>query len=134
LAVLQGSWGLAPESRGSDHSPSEEEPPYPELIREHLVIWGVREEGDTSPLLPPEVRLFDNRYPSHIAKLKREMEERERWERIAEESREATRRIAEHKQLMHDMREWGRANGFFVGARGRISRKVINAYKEAKGL
>jgi hypothetical protein len=34
---------------------------------------------------------------------------------------------------MRDMREWGRENGFFVGTRGRIPRKVIDAYKEAKG-
>lgn len=109
-------------------------PESPDLIREHLVIWGIRKKGDDSPLLPPEARLFNNRYPSHLAKVEREKTEREKWERIAEESREAARRAEEHTRLMKDMREWGRENGYFVGTRGRIPRKVINAYREAKGL
>jgi hypothetical protein len=105
----------------------------PELIREHLIIWGVRGEGDNSPLLPPEIRLFHNRYPSYLARMQREKEERERSERRRVEARESARRIEAHKKLMRDMREWGPKNGFFVGTRGRIPRKVIDAYKEAKG-
>ncbi|MGW6346859.1 Lsr2 family DNA-binding protein, partial [Streptomyces sp. NPDC055080] len=109
-------------------------PESPDLIREHLVIWRVRKEGDFSALLSPEIRLFNDRYPSHLAKLERERVEREKSERIAVESRASAERAAHQVWLMKDMRKWGRENGHFVGTRGRIPRKVVDAYKEAKGI
>ncbi|WP_328377059.1 Lsr2 family protein [Streptomyces sp. NBC_00440] len=109
-------------------------PECPDLVREHLIAWGVREEGNKSPLLPPEARLFKDRYPSHLAEIERKKGEREKWERIANESRAAAERTAHQTWLMKDMREWGRENGYVVGTRGRIPSEVINAYREAKGL
>jgi hypothetical protein len=83
---------------------------------------------------PPLIRLYKQVRPGE---LKREAEkaareaENERWKR---ETREANARWAAHKQMMRDMRKWGPENGYFVGTRGRIPRKVIEAYKEAKGI
>ncbi|MFI1530028.1 Lsr2 family DNA-binding protein [Streptomyces griseus] len=106
----------------------------PDLIRDHLIIWGSREEGDRSVLLPPEIRLFNDRYPAYLAKVERVKAEREESARIDVERRDAAERAAHQTWLMKDMREWGRDNGYFVGTRGRIPRKVIDAYKEAKGI
>ncbi|NEB42560.1 histone-like nucleoid-structuring protein Lsr2 [Streptomyces sp. SID14515] len=106
----------------------------PDLIRDHLVLWGVRKEGDRSALLSPEIRLFNDRYPAYLVQVAREKAERAKWGRIAVERREAAARAAHHAWLMKDMRAWGRENGYFVGTRGRIPRKVVDAYKEAKGI
>ncbi|MFJ7329011.1 histone-like nucleoid-structuring protein Lsr2 [Streptomyces cyaneofuscatus] len=105
----------------------------PDLIRDHLIIWGIRQEGDRSALLPPEIRLFNDRYAAHLAKVAREKAEREESDRIAIQRREGAERAAHQAWLMKDMREWGRENGHFVGTRGRIPRKVVDAYREAKG-
>ncbi|MFF4245209.1 histone-like nucleoid-structuring protein Lsr2 [Streptomyces sp. NPDC001822] len=105
----------------------------PDLIREHLILWKVREEGDRSALLSPEIRLFNARYPAHLRKVAEEKARREESKRIAAESRKSAERAAHRTWLMKDMREWGRKNGHFVGTRGSIPRKVIDAYTEAKG-
>ncbi|MCT6776087.1 Lsr2 family protein [Streptomyces sp. CS7] len=106
----------------------------PDLIRDHLIIWGVRKEGDRSTLLPPEIRLFNARYATHLVKTAREKAEREESARIAIQRREGAERAAYQAWLMKDMREWGRENGHFVGTRGRIPRKVVDAYRKAKGI
>ncbi|MET8839678.1 histone-like nucleoid-structuring protein Lsr2 [Streptomyces rubiginosohelvolus] len=106
----------------------------PDLIRDHLIIWGVREEGNRSALLPPEIRLFNARYAAHLAEMARKKAEREESARIAIQRRECAERAAHQVWLMKDMREWGRENGHFVGTRGRIPRKVVDAYREAKGI
>ncbi len=106
----------------------------PELIKWFIRRSGLRRDDDEGPVTPPEVRYFDTYYPSYLREQERIKREREESERRAIESRESAARIAAHKQLMRDMREWGPKNGFFVGTRGRIPRKVINAYNEAKGI
>ncbi|MGW1231408.1 Lsr2 family DNA-binding protein [Streptomyces californicus] len=106
----------------------------PDLIKDHLIIWGVRDEGNRSPLLPPEIRLFNDRYPAHLAEVAREKAAREESARMAIQRREGAERAAHQAWLMRDMRAWGRENGYFVGTRGRIPRKVIDAYEEAKGI
>lgn len=82
----------------------------------------------------PLIRLYRQARPQELEREQREAEERAREERMWEESRRAAEIAAEHTRRMRDMREWGRANGFFVGTRGRIPKKVINAYNEAKGI
>ncbi|MFD4646345.1 histone-like nucleoid-structuring protein Lsr2 [Streptomyces sp. NPDC056696] len=102
-------------------------------MKEFIRLKGLRREDDDSPVTPPEVRFFDAYYPSYLREQERIKREREESERRAIEARESSRRREAHKRLMRDMREWGPKNGFFVGTRGRIPRKVIDAYKEAKG-
>ncbi|MFE5542752.1 histone-like nucleoid-structuring protein Lsr2 [Streptomyces sp. NPDC056534] len=83
---------------------------------------------------PALIRFYKAERPKE---LKREAEEAARKaerKRIAEESREAIRIADEHRRLMRDIRAWGPENGFFVGTRGPIPRRVVEAYREAKGL
>jgi hypothetical protein len=108
--------------------------PDPVLVREFMVISRLREPGDVREVTPPEVRFFKTYYPAHVKREAEEAARRAESERRAAESRESSRRITAHKELMRDMREWGPKNGYFVGTRGRIPRKVIDAYREAKGL
>jgi hypothetical protein len=82
---------------------------------------------------PPEVRFFNAYYPAHLERERREAERQAQQEELARRCRESAEKRAHQTWLMRDMREWGRENGFFVGTRGRIPRKVIDAYKEAKG-
>ncbi|AEW94066.1 hypothetical protein SCATT_16950 [Streptantibioticus cattleyicolor NRRL 8057 = DSM 46488] len=35
---------------------------------------------------------------------------------------------------MRDMRRWGPENGYFVGTRGCIPRRVVEAYNQAHGI
>jgi hypothetical protein len=107
--------------------------PDPVLVREFMVISRLREPGDMREVTPPEVRFFHTYYPRYLAELERKKREREESARRSEASRIAAQRRYEHKELMRDMRKWGPENGYFVGTRGRIPRKVIEAYKEAKG-
>jgi hypothetical protein len=104
------------------------------LVKWFIRLKGLRRDDDDGPVTPPEARFFDSEYPRYLAEQERVKRQREESERRSAESRAAMQRAYEHKQLMRDMREWGRENGYFVGTRGRISRKVIDAYKEAKGL
>jgi 5,10-methylenetetrahydrofolate reductase len=108
--------------------------PDPKLVREFMVISRLREPGDMREVTPPEVRFFKAYYPAHVEREAEEAARRAESERRAAESRESARRIEAHKKLMRDMREWGPKNGFFVGTRGRIPRRVVEAYNEAKGL
>jgi hypothetical protein len=83
---------------------------------------------------PKVLALYKVDRARELERERREAAQRAESERRAAESREASARWAAHKQLMRDMRKWGPENGYFVGTRGRIPRKVIEAYKEAKGL
>jgi len=104
------------------------------LVKWFIRLKGLRRHDDDSPVTPPEFRLFDSQYPSYLAEQARKKREREESDRRAAESRAAAQRDYEHRKLMRDMREWGRENGYFVGTRGRIPRRVVEAYNEAKGI
>ncbi|MFF9649704.1 histone-like nucleoid-structuring protein Lsr2 [Streptomyces sp. NPDC014622] len=104
------------------------------LVREFMVISGLRKPGDLREVMSPELRFFAKYYPAYVERVRREAERRAAQEKLSSERREGAERAAHQAWLMKDMREWGRGNGHFVGARGRIPRKVIDAYKEAKGL
>ncbi|MFI0553443.1 Lsr2 family DNA-binding protein [Streptomyces scabiei] len=106
----------------------------PQVVKDFMRRERIRTPDDDSPVTPPELRHFERWYPLYEKRKREEAERRAEWERISAESRAAAQRHYEHKKLMRDMREWGRENGHFVGTRGRIPRKVIEAYKEAKGL
>ncbi|MER6102419.1 histone-like nucleoid-structuring protein Lsr2 [Streptomyces sp. NPDC001832] len=108
--------------------------PDPALVREFMVHERLRLPDDMSPLFPAEIRYFQSYYPAYAARLEREAAERALEEEKSRRRRAAAERVAEHTRLMKEMREWGRENGYFVGTRGRIPGKVINAYREAKGL
>jgi hypothetical protein len=108
--------------------------PDPVLVREFMVISRLREPGDVREVTPPEVRFFKTYYPAHLKREAEEAARRAESERRAAESRESSRKREAHKKIMRDMREWGPNNGYFVGTRGRIPRKVIEAYREANGL
>lgn len=106
----------------------------PELVREFMVLEGLRSPDDMSEIRPPEVRFFNRYYPRYLEKQRDEREDQERRERMWEEARKSREQSAHRRWLMADMRKWGPENGYFVGTRGRIPRKVIDAYREAKGL
>lgn len=125
---------MASQGRRRVDAPPEEHVTDPELVKWFIRLKGLRRDDDDSPVTPPEIRLFNSTYPSYLAEQERRKREREESERRSAESRAAAQRAWEHKKLMRDMREWGRENGYFVGTRGRIPRKVIEAYEEAKGL
>jgi hypothetical protein len=99
-----------------------------------MVHVRLRLPGDRQPLIPAEIRYFQSYYPAYLKRQRREVERLAEDERRRVEARESARRIEAHKKLMRDMREWGPKNGFFVGTRGRIPRRVIEAYNQAKGL
>lgn len=98
---------------------------------------GMREDDESlkrREFFPRLIEMYRERRPEELKQEAEEAARRAESERIAVESRAALARAAEHTRLMKDMREWGRENGFFVGTRGRIPRRVIEAYNEAKGL
>ncbi|MGV9693418.1 Lsr2 family DNA-binding protein [Streptomyces sp. NPDC003444] len=108
--------------------------PDPELVMAFMVVERLREPGDPLPVTPPEIRLFNRRYLPYLKSKQDEKEERERRELMDRRAAEARERRAHQAWLMRDMRKWGPENGFFVGTRGRIPRKVIEAYNKAKGI
>lgn len=97
-------------------------------MREDNEQWQKRE------FLPQLIEVYQRERPKELKREAEEAARRSEWERIATESRKAAERAAHQAWLMRDMRKWGRDNGHFVGTRGRIPRKVIDAYKEAKGI
>lgn len=99
-----------------------------------MVHVRLRRPDDRQPLIPAEIRYFQSYYPAYLERRRRQAERLAENERRRVEARESVRRVEAHKRLMKDIREWGRENGFFVGTRGRIPRRVIEAYNEAKGL
>lgn len=99
-----------------------------------MVISGLREPGDEREVTPPELRFFRAYYPAHVERVRRAAEERARQEELDRKRRASAEAAAHQAWLMKDMRKWGPENGYFVGTRGRIPRKVIEAYEEAKGL
>ncbi|WP_055523467.1 Lsr2 family DNA-binding protein [Streptomyces graminilatus] len=107
--------------------------PDPDLVREFMVHERLRSADDGGSPTDPEIRYFREYYPRHLARLKREAEQREKETRMWAEAAEDRKRAEHQIWLMKDMREWGRENGYFVGTRGRIPRRVIEAYNEAKG-
>lgn len=128
---------MAAEWAGNCHTTSEEAAvtdPDPDLVREFMVISRMREPGDERDVTPPEIRFFEAYYPAHVEREKREAERRVQQEELDRKHRASAEAAARRAWLMKDMREWGRENGHFVGTRGRIPRKVIDAYREVKGL
>jgi hypothetical protein len=138
-AVLQGEYEVA------------EEVPRPakaagvgEYDPEDVAAWCLRQRWFTTGpwdtdfqnrvFHPQLLALYEKDRARELERERREAKQREDSDRRAEESRLAAQKAYEHKKLMRDMREWGRENGFFVGTRGRIPQKVMDAYKEAKGL
>ncbi|MEU6765920.1 histone-like nucleoid-structuring protein Lsr2 [Streptomyces sp. NPDC046853] len=115
-----------------------------ELDLDDVAAWCLRQKWlglrEDSPMirdrdfLPQLIELYRNERPRELRQEAEERARREEWARIAAESRAASARAAEHARLMRDMRDWGPKNGFFVGTRGRIPRKVIDAYNKAKGI
>lgn len=99
-----------------------------------MVISGLREPGDIREVTPPELRFFTAYYPAHVERLKGAAERQLQKEEMDRRRRESAEAAAHRAWLMKDMRKWGPENGFFVGTRGRIPRKVIEAYREAKGI
>ena len=114
------------------------------LDLEDMAAWvlrqtwlGMREDDprwQQRDFFPQLIEMYRKERPKELKREREEAERRAEWNRLSAESRAAAQRHYEHKKLMSDMREWGRDNGYFVGTRGRIPRKVIEAYKEAKGL
>ncbi|MFF4557143.1 histone-like nucleoid-structuring protein Lsr2 [Streptomyces sp. NPDC001422] len=102
-------------------------------VREFMVLKGLRRADDHSDVTPPEVRFFNQWYPLHEKQQAAERSRREENERRSVERRAANERYMRRKERMRHMRQWGNENGLFVGTRGRISRKVIEAYEEAFG-
>ncbi|MVO87444.1 hypothetical protein GPA10_22435 [Streptomyces sp. p1417] len=115
-----------------------------ELDLEDVAAWCLRQKWlgitEQSPMyrnrdfFPQLLELYRTERARELRQEAEEAARRTELERRAAESRAAQQRAYEHQRLMRDMREWGRENGFFVGTRGRIPRKVINAYNEAKGI
>ncbi|MFG3176566.1 histone-like nucleoid-structuring protein Lsr2 [[Kitasatospora] papulosa] len=97
---------------------------------------GMREDSEDfreRRFFPRLIEVYQRERPKELKREAEEASRRAEWDRIAVERRKAAERAAHQTWLMKDMREWGRKNGHFVGTRGRIPRKVIDAYKEAKG-
>ncbi|MFF3416801.1 histone-like nucleoid-structuring protein Lsr2 [Streptomyces sp. NPDC002698] len=92
------------------------------------------EDWQKREFFPQLISLYKERRAEELKREAREREKRAEDERRAAESRAAAEKWRQHKELMRDMRKWGPENGFFVGTRGRIPRKVIEAYEKAKGL
>lgn len=115
-----------------------------EIDLEDVAAWclrqkwlGMREDDERwqkRDFFPQLIRLYQERRPEELRREQREKERREKDERMWAEAQVAREKAAHEAWLMRDMREWGRENGHFVGTRGRIPRKVIEAYKEAKGI
>ena len=93
-----------------------------------------RDRLERGEFLGPEIRLYLSERPRQLERERREVERREEEARLWARA-EASRKAAEaHAWRMADMRKWGPENGYFVGARGRIPRRVIEAYNKAKGV
>ncbi|MER6382113.1 Lsr2 family DNA-binding protein [Streptomyces sp. NPDC001118] len=133
-AVLVGDYEVSDKEPSPKPKQREQTDYDDDTVRKFIVMLGLRKPDDDSPPTPPEYRLFNSQYPSYLAQKKREAEERARSEARSREVAAAAEKARQHAWRMRDMREWGRDNGYFVGTRGRIPRKVIEAYKEAKGL
>ncbi|MFD4608261.1 histone-like nucleoid-structuring protein Lsr2 [Streptomyces sp. NPDC058440] len=108
--------------------------PDPEKVREFVILKGLRRPDDDGPILPPEIRFYEQWYPLHEKSMRQEAERQARNEELDRRRRESAKAAAHRAWLMKDMRKWGPENGYFVGTRGRIPRKVIEAYKEVKGI
>jgi hypothetical protein len=117
-----------------------------ELDLEDVAAWALRqtwlpvgyseddEEWQRREFSPPLLRFYRDNRPRELKAEAEKVAREAESQRRAEESRRAAQRAAEHRRRMRDMREWGPANGFFVGTRGRIPRRVVEAYNQAKGL
>ncbi|MFC9591541.1 histone-like nucleoid-structuring protein Lsr2 [Streptomyces sp. NPDC056944] len=99
-----------------------------------MVIARLREPDDHSPICPPEIRYFNCYYPAYRASQEREATREAKAEELNRQRQASIRKAEEHARLMKDIRAWGPENGFFVGTRGPIPRRVVEAYREAKGL
>ncbi|WP_326827444.1 Lsr2 family DNA-binding protein [Streptomyces sp. NBC_01751] len=108
--------------------------PDADLVREFMVISGLRKPGDLREVMSPELRFFAKYYPPYVERMKREAERLAEQKKLDQKRRESSERAAHRAWLMKDMRAWGPENGYFVGTRGRIPRRVIEAYNEAKGI
>ncbi|MGW2710743.1 Lsr2 family DNA-binding protein [Streptomyces sp. NPDC001356] len=114
------------------------------LDLEDMAAWCLRQrwlgytEDDPAwqrrEFFPQLIEMYQSERPKELERERREAEKRDRQKELDRQRRESTRAAAYHVWLMRDMREWGRENGYAIGTRGRIPRKVIEAYKEAKGL
>ncbi|MFJ9771844.1 histone-like nucleoid-structuring protein Lsr2 [Kitasatospora sp. NPDC101157] len=99
-----------------------------------MVEIGMRDPDNTSEVLPPEVRYFQNYKPSYDARKAQERAARERMDASWARAEESRKRAQFHSHHMKKCREWGRENGFTVGTRGAIPKAVRKAYKEATGV
>jgi hypothetical protein len=132
--ILQGVYEVDEKKPPREPRPDESTEYDDETVKWFIRFKGLRREDDDGPVLPPEYRLFNSQYPSYLAELERRKRAEEESQRRDAEARAVMQKAYEHKQRMRDMREWGRENGYFVGTRGRIPRRVVEAYNEAKGI
>ncbi|MFJ7907473.1 histone-like nucleoid-structuring protein Lsr2 [Kitasatospora sp. NPDC096204] len=103
-------------------------------VRSYIVFKGLRSFDDESIPNSAEVRFYLEQRPKDDARLAKEVAERKRLEDFWADSVESTRKAQEHIRHMKKCREWGRENGFAVGARGAIPKAVREAYKESTGV
>ncbi|MFF1450188.1 histone-like nucleoid-structuring protein Lsr2 [Streptomyces sp. NPDC058274] len=97
-------------------------------MTEDSEFWQRRE------FFPQLIEMYRKERPKELERERREAERRAQQAEMDRRRRASAQAAAHQAWLMKDMRKWGPENGYFVGTRGRIPRKVIEAYKEAKGL
>ncbi|WP_449353676.1 Lsr2 family DNA-binding protein [Streptomyces malaysiensis] len=98
-----------------------------------MVRRGLRNAGDLSPVTPPEIRFYAEYKPRDDARDAQEAERKRQWADMRERSKAAQAAAVRMQEHMRKAREWGRANGHFVGTRGRIPARVWAGYQEAIG-
>ncbi|MCZ4119054.1 Lsr2 family DNA-binding protein [Streptomyces sp. H39-S7] len=108
--------------------------PDPEAVRAYMVAKDMRQPDDHSAVTPPEVRFFLVYKHRDDAREVRETEIRREQEECWERAQAAQTAAWEHKEHMRKAREWGRANSFTVGTRGRIAAVVWSGYQQAMGI
>ncbi|MEU7187426.1 hypothetical protein [Streptomyces sp. NPDC045369] len=105
-------------------------PISPERARAHVIAKGLTHAADTGPVTPAEYRLYDSwqRHEARMAEVRAATEERRAREAQEAMTREANRWTPGKERRW--AREWGRANGWAVGTRGRVSAALLAAYRE----
>ncbi|MFD8594533.1 hypothetical protein ACFV1L_05990 [Kitasatospora sp. NPDC059646] len=103
-------------------------------MRAFSVERGLRQVGDDGPVLPPEVRYYLAWKPMYDSIKAREEARRQEWDEMWAEAEESRQRAADHAYHMANCRKFGEANGFRVGTRGPIPKRVRDAYRAETGV
>ncbi|MEU5383701.1 hypothetical protein [Kitasatospora cineracea] len=118
--------------------------PLPEYDPEDVAAWCLRQrwlpgieddpEWQRREFLPQLVRLYLKERPKELEREAAEAERRRKRDEMWAEAERSRQRAADHAYHMKQCRLFGEANGFRVGTRGPIPKKVRDAYKAQTGV